>query len=147
MDQKYGSAVHGDFNGDTILDVALPNTDNGHFDIWFGQAGDPDRAHLNKPTPKEVSDKIRKLLFTKANNVWDIDRIKKALNALINDHLFTVTGGEDPDLHLAQFKDKQNVRTLSIDSNHDKTDELLFLYRDPQAENLTVFELYAITRK
>jgi hypothetical protein len=145
MDQKYGPAVHGDFNGDTILDVLLLNTDNGHFDLWFGNEGDPDRGRLNKPTPKEVSEKIRNLLFTKANNVWDIDRIKTALNALVNDHLFTVTGGEAPDLHLGQFKDRQNVKVISVDSNDDNKDELLFLYPDPQVRHLTIFELYTIT--
>lgn len=145
MDQKYGPAKHGDFNGDTILDVVMLNTDNGHFDIWFGKEGDPDRGNLNKPTDKEVAERIRKLLFAKSNNVWDIDRIKKALNALINDHLFTVTGGDDPDLRLAQFKDAKNVRIQSVDSDHDETDELLFLYSHPEAKQFTVFELYAIT--
>lgn len=147
MDQKYGPAKHGDFNGDTILDVVMLNTDNGHFDIWFGQEGDPDRANLNNPTTKEVSEKIRNLVFAKSNNVWDIDRIKKALNALINDYLFTVTGGEAPDLHLAQFKDQQNVRIHAIDFDHDKKDELLFLYAHPQAEQRTVFELYTVPHK
>lgn len=145
MDQKYGPAVHGDFNGDTILDVVMLNTDNGHFDMWTGREGDPGRGSLNEPTPKEVSDRIRDLLFTKSDNVWDIDRIKRALNALINDHFFTVTGGESPDLQLAQFKDKKDVRLVAVDSDLDNRDDLLFLYTDPQAANRTIFELYSIT--
>jgi hypothetical protein len=144
MNQKYGPAVQGDFNGDGIVDVLLRNIDTGHFDVWLGKEGDPDRASLTQPAPKEVSERIRNLLFTTSDNVWDIDRIKKALNALINRHLFTVTGGEDPDLHLPQFAGREATEVSVTDIDHDKTDELLFRYRAPQADRLTIFELYTL---
>jgi len=146
LDQKYGPALKGDFNGDAALDLAMSNTENGRLEIWFGKEGDQDIANLNKSNPKEFAATIRRLLFTKTDNVWDIDRIITFVHSLMDKQILTATGGKDPDLHLAQFKDKKNLSVVSVDFNHDDRHELLFVYSDPQAGNLKKFELYGISR-
>ncbi|MFC1761506.1 hypothetical protein ACFL6U_05440 [Planctomycetota bacterium] len=144
VDKQYGRPVHGDFNGDGSLDVVMVKKKTGHYEMWFGAEGEQETRGSTFDDPKELGAKIRKLLFTKTDNVWDITRIKKAMNSLMNEQVFAVTGGKDPNLHLAQFKDLQNVQAISVDFDHDETDELFFVYAHPQANHLTVFELYAI---
>jgi hypothetical protein len=153
LDQTHGPAVHGDFNGDGTPDVAMLNTKNSHFECWFGRADDPDTTHLrglgnlDALDNKKVSSIIKDLLFTKTNNVWDLDRIKTSLNTLINDQFFAVTGGRAPDCHIASFQDKINLEARSVDINHDKRNELLFVYSDPTTEPLKTFELHATPMK
>jgi len=147
IDQQYGPAVHGDFNGDAILDVAMRHIDNGEYAVWFGKEDASGMAPLDRNNPKDTAETIKKLLFTKTNNVWDIDRIKIALNTLVNNQMFAVTGGQDPECRLTQIKDRKDVKAVSVDINHDKQDELLFISPDPKAEHLSVFELFSIKGK
>ncbi len=145
IEQKYGPAIYGDFNGDGFSDVAMSNKKNGNFEIWFTREKNQDEANTNQDGKKQLSSKIRKLLFTETNNVWDIDRIIKSLNSLINEQVYIVTGGKDPDFHMAQFKDSMNFEALSVDFDHDKKNELLFIYSVPEFGNSKKFELYTIT--
>jgi hypothetical protein len=147
IEQKYGPAIHGDFNGDGFVDVAMSNKKNGNFEIWFGGEQDSNAVATEQDEQKELASKIRKVLFTKTDNVWDLDRIIRSLNSLINDHIVAITGGADPDFHMAQFKDNKNYKVMPVDFNHDKINELLFIYSDPKAENLKKFDVYTIKGK
>lgn len=147
IDQKYEPAIHGDFNGDGFLDVAMSNTENGNFEIWFGSEQDDYTVNAKDDDGKKLASKIRKLLFTETDNVWDLDRITRSLNSLINDHIAAITGGKYPDFRMAEFKNKKNFKVLPADFNHDKKNELLFIYSNPASENLSEFELYQIMNK
>ena len=65
----------------------------------------------------------------------------------MDQQVFAVTGGKAPDLDLAQFKDKINLRIHSTDVDHNDKNELLFVYSDPNEANITRFDLYAVTSK
>jgi hypothetical protein len=147
IDPKYGSSLSGDFNGDGVSDVAMSNTKTNRFELWFGEEGDPEMTQSKKDDDKETAAKIRKLLFSQSDNVWDLHRIIKAVNALMDKQILTVTGGKDPDFHLALCKDVKQVRGLSVDYNHDETDELLIVSSDLQAEHRKTFTLYTITKQ
>ncbi len=147
IDPKYGPSLTGDFNGDGLSDVAMPNTQTNQFELWFGQEGDSDISQSKKDDDKETAAKIRKLLFSQSDNVWDLPRIVNAINALMDKQIVTVTGGKDPDFHLAPVKDIKQVRGLSVDFNHDEKSELLLISSDPQAEDRKIFTLYTITKQ
>jgi hypothetical protein len=152
LDRTYGPAVHGDFNGDGIPDVGMLNTKNDQFECWFGRKDDPNAAHsggmesLDTPDYKKLSAIVRNLLFTKTDNVWDLDRIKTSLNGLINDHFLAATGGKTPDCRLGPFKNALDPEVRSVDIDHDKLNELLLVYSPPTAEPLKTFELYVISK-
>ena len=40
IEQKYGAAIYGDFNGDSFSDVAMTNIDNSNVEVWFGKGHD-----------------------------------------------------------------------------------------------------------
>ncbi len=147
IEQKYGPAIYGDFNGDGFSDVAMSDVKSGGLEIWFGK--NHDRFNPNAKQDRKVEDaaKISKLLFTETDNVWDLDRIISTINSLINDQIAAITGGESPDFHIAEIKDKKNMRVLSIDFNHDKKNELLFVYSDSNNEKLLKFSLYRLFDK
>jgi hypothetical protein len=145
IEQKYGPSLYGDFNGDGFGDVAMSNVKNGNLEIWFGK--DHDKTNTKQDGKNELASTIRKVLFSQTNNVWDFDRIVRSLNSLINDNIISITGGSDPDFHIDLFKDKKNYKAISVDFNHDKINELLFIYSNPTAQNLTKFELYTINGK
>lgn len=153
LDPTYGPAVRGDFNGDGILDVGMLNTKNDCFECWLGQAGDLDAAHpggmasLDTPDNKKLASTIKNLLFTKTDNVWDLDRIKTAMNAQVNDQLFAVTGGKAPDRRLGPFKHMIDPEIRSVHIGHEKRNALLLVYSDPTTEPLTTYELYVIPAK
>ena len=69
------------------------------------------------------------------------------VNSLINDQIAAVTGGRSPDYYISLFKEKKDLRVLSIDFDHDKKNELLFIYSNPEAENIKRFDLYTLTNK
>lgn len=144
VEKEYWRPQHGDFNGDGRLDVTMARRETGQYEFWFGQVGEQE-IKPQQDDPKELGAKLRKLLFAKSDNVWDIPRIKKALNALANKQVSAVTGGRNPDFRLDQFTEKQAVGAECVDFDHDGKDELLYVYMDPQAEDLTVFELITIT--
>ena len=138
--QQYGPPVYGDFNGDENQDVAMSNKENGHFEIWFSR-------EKNNEGKKDLSSQIREFLFTKTDNVWDIERIITFINSLMNEQVYIRTGGSDPDFYMTRFKGKQGLEVLSVDFNHDKKNELLFSYSDPNDGKFRKFELYTITGK
>jgi hypothetical protein len=150
LDRTYGPAVHGDFNGDGVPDVGMLNTTNDQFECWLGAAGDPNTTrpggidNLDTMDNKQLSSLLRKLLFAKTDNVWDLDRIKTSLNALINKHVFAVTGGKAPDRRLGPFKNAIDPEIRSVDIDHDKRNEVLVVYSDPATEPLKTFELHAV---
>jgi hypothetical protein len=153
LDQTYGPAVQGDFDGDGILDVGMLNTKNDCFECWFGRTGGSDAAHpggtasLNSPDNKQLASTIRNLLFTKTDNVWDLDRIKTSLNTQINDRLLAVTAGKAPDRRLGPFKHTNDPEIRSVHLGDDKRNELLLVYSDPTTEPLKTFELYVVPKK
>ncbi len=147
IEQKYEPAIYGDFNGDGFSDVAMSDVKSGGFEIWFGKNHDWFNPNAIQDRDAEDTAKISKLLFTETDNVWDLDRIITTINSLINGQIAAITGGESPDFHIAEFKDKKNLRVISVDFNHDKNNELLFVYSDTNDEKLMKFELYKLTDK
>lgn len=147
VEQKYGPAISGDFNGDGIPDVAMSDIKNGDFEIWFGRQEDPNSAGTKNDIETKADTKIWKLLFTETDNVWNLERIITFLNSLSNDEIVALTGGKEPDFHISQFKDRKNLKVIPADFNHDKVNELLFIYSNPKDENLMKFDLYKITGK
>jgi hypothetical protein len=147
IEQKYGPAVYGDFNEDGFLDVGMANVNNGNFEIWLGREQDPIEPNANHDDKSMAASKIRQLLFTETDNVWDLDRIITTINSLINDQVAAVTGGRSPDYYISLFKEKKDLKVLSIDFNHDKKNELLFIYSNPEAINIKRFDLYTLTDK
>lgn len=147
IEQKYGPAIYGDFNGDGYIDVAMTNIKNDDFEIWFGKEENQFKPKKEQGITAEDALKINKLLFSETDNVWDFDRIIKTINSLMNDQYIAITGGESPDFDITQFKDKKNLKVLSVDFNHDKKNELLFEYTDSNDEKLMKFELYRLSGK
>ncbi|MBN2588467.1 MAG: VCBS repeat-containing protein [Sedimentisphaerales bacterium] len=141
--QKYGTPIYGDFNGDENLDVAMSNKENGHFEMWLST----EKNGKNQHGKNELSSQIKELLFTDKDNVWDIDRVVTFMNSLINEQAYLRTGGKEPDFYMAQFKDRNGYNVLSVDFDHDKKDELLFISSVQKSGNLKQFELYSINNK
>lgn len=145
VEQKYGPAISGDFNGDGFPDVAMLDIKNSDFEIWFGRQQAQDKGNTEENSKNQAASKIWKLFFAESDNVWDLERIITFLNSLINDQIVALTGGKEPDFHISQFKDRKNLKVIPADFNHDKVNELLFIYSNPKDENLMKFELYKIT--
>ena len=145
FEQKYGPALYGDFNGDDFIDLAMTNTDNDNLEIWFGKEENQYEPVKGNGVVSGDADKISNLLFSETDNVWDLDRIITTVNSLINDQHAAITGGESPEFNISRFKDKEDLKVLAIDYNHDGKHELLFVYSEPEIDNNVKFELYKLT--
>lgn len=143
VQKEYGRPLHGDYNGDGLLDAAMVKKETGHYEFWFGRADAPE-ARPGTDDPKALGAKLRKLLFTQDDNVWDLARIKTALNGLMNEQVFVVTGGRDSDYQLTEFEGRQNVWAMPVDADDDQRDELLFISTDPEESHRRVFDLYKL---
>lgn len=143
-DPKYQSTIDGDFNGDGLLDVSMLNTETRQFEFWFGTPAAPELETWHVDDPREVGAKLRELFFAKTDNVWDLDRIKNAINALLNDRFFAATGGGPPEYKLSVPEGRTIVRTTPVDFDQDGKDELLMVEADPDSDHHRVFELYEI---
>jgi len=144
VQNQYGQPLHGDYNGDGLLDAAMVKKETGHYEFWFGREDTPE-TRPGIDDPKELGAKLRKLLFDQEDNVWDLERIKKALNSLLNEQVFVVTGGRDSDFQLTEFAGQQGVWAESVDADDDQRDELLFISMDLKQSPRRVFELYTLT--
>ena len=147
IEQKYGPAIYGDFNGDSFSDVAMLNVKSGCLEIWFGNEQDHLNFNSNKDRKNDDVSKLSKLLFSETDNVWDLNRIVTTVNSLINDQITAITGNQNPDFYISQFTDKTELKALSVDFNHDKKNELLFIYVVPQSGSYMKFEFFTITGK
>ena len=145
IDQQYGPAVYGDFNGDTFPDVAMLNVNSGYIEIWFENEQDQLNTNIEKDKKTVDASKIRELLFSETDNIWDFNRIIATINSLINDQIDIITGGRSSDFKIEQFNEQKDLKVKSIDFNHDKKNELLFIYPDQKSKNQVKFELYKLS--
>lgn len=144
VDPQYQSTLSGDFNGDGLLDVSMFNTETGQFEFWFGGPAASQPEALNAEDPRQVGAKLRELFFARTDNVWDLERIKNAINTLLSDQIFAATGGRTPDYQWSVPKGRTIVSTTPVDFDHDGKDELLMVQTDPERGHHRVFELYEI---
>ena len=144
VDPKYESVVNGDFNGDGLLDVTMLNTETTQFEFWFGHPGLAEPEPLKADDPRQVGAKLRELFFAKTDNVWDLDRIEKALNALLSDQFFAATGGRAPDYRWPVPEGRTVAGIRPVDFQQDGKDELLIVQADPDHAHHRVFELYKV---
>ncbi len=143
VQEEYGRPLHGDYDGDGLLDAAMVKKATGHYEFWFGRNDAPE-ARPGADDPKALGAKLRKLLFAQEDNVWDLERIKTALNGLMNEQVFVVTGGRDSDYQLTAFEGRQGVWAVPVDADDDQRDELLFISTDLEESHRRVFDLYKL---
>ena len=144
VDPKYGSTARGDFNGDAWQDVAMVNTETRQVEFWLGQEQDQVSPASVEEMGRDFCTKIRELAFARDDNVWDIDRIKQGINALMNKQVLLLTQGREPTRIIEQEPDLILDRIAAVDLNQDGRDEMLWLYRDPLTDEIVRFEFHRL---